>query len=125
MIPPIGPDVKPPVLGCLRPSGNHKQDAADLRQQRQEDQAQQRKVIPGRPQEAMADPRHDPGRRVRLRVRRLSDRLHSGIKRQPPIDNSRLSLAAEPAHTAFALAIPRGHRVTQCGLGGRDSWRHP
>ena len=46
MIPPIGPDVKPPVLGCLRPSGNHKQDAADLRQQRQEDQAQHRKVIP-------------------------------------------------------------------------------
>jgi len=46
MIPPIRPEVKPLGLGCLRPSGNHKQDAADLRQQRQEDQAQHRKVIP-------------------------------------------------------------------------------
>ena len=73
----------------------------------------------------MGCPRHDPDRRVRLRVGRLPNRLRSRVKRLPSFIDRRFAFAAELSDTAFALAIPRRHRVTQCGLGRRDGWRHP
>src|SRR6266852_6197199 len=61
----------------------------------------------------MGCPRHEPDRRVRLRVRRLSDRLHGSVECLPSFINPQFAFAAELADTAFALAIPSRHRVTQ------------
>jgi hypothetical protein len=72
----------------------------------------------------MSCPRHDPDRRVRLRVCRLSDRLHGSVECLPSFSNRQFAFAAELADAAFALAIPSRHRVTQRGLRRRDGWRH-
>src|SRR5216684_1146944 len=61
----------------------------------------------------MGCPRHEPDRRVRLRVRRLSDRLHGSVECLPSFINPQFAFAAELADTAFALAIPSRHGVTR------------
>jgi len=54
----------------------------------------------------MGCPRHDPDRRIRLRVRRLFDRLHGSVECLPSFINRQFAFAAELADTAFALRDP-------------------
>ena len=109
--------MKPLGLGCAlqrtsedldRASSDHEQNAADLRQQRDQDQAQHGKVIPGRRQCAPAHPCDDMNRGLSLRVGDLLDLMHGDIQRLPPFvdhSRSRQNLPTPPRHSRSRAAI--------------------
>jgi hypothetical protein len=46
--------------------------------------------------------------------------MHGGVDRLPPLGDRGLALPAEFSDAALALAVARGHRVTEGRLGHRD-----
>src|SRR5262245_22511474 len=56
------------VAATLTAAADHQQYAADLRQQREQQQAQHREVVARRPERAQARPGHQTDRRLDLRV---------------------------------------------------------
>ncbi|KAH2808870.1 hypothetical protein KXV85_005837, partial [Aspergillus fumigatus] len=102
-----------------RRPAHHQQDAADLRQQRQQDEAKHGKVVARRPQHSIGNPGHDLDRRLRLRIRRLPDRHHGGIEELAAFGNRGFAFAAELADALPAFPVARRHGIAQGGLRRR------
>ena len=106
-----------------RTAPDQKQYAANLRQQRQQDEPEHGKVFGYRPQQATGNPSDKLDGGVGLRVRRFPDGGRCGIEDLASFCDRSFPLAAEFPHAALALAVAGHHRVIERGLRHRDGRR--